>query len=437
LDKQKLDVLSSEGGLEVVMPFLRDAFEPKEESARVGSYYPSPQSIRSSNTQRLPPAHLVRNRKQSVRREYPLPLYGDWFFTPLDHLLHSGTSSVFKSLPPSWDGSEVGIVRATLLFAKIAQEALVHNGFRVRTMGFSETVFGCMKVFMLEHEQQNGDSAQEVFKDVIVGGLLEDLLSPSSPDVSEFKVSHPHPRAGGESKGEDLESIAVRFLGSGTPFYQYYTDFVHLYDAISFGHPTFTKLLLVPTSMDYPVDYRKFLWGDYGHVLRSVRTGVADILLSSPYQFSSYLWPVERDPNVVGYFMRALFKTGTLILDGFLRFVAVHHVASGIWEDLAHRSGGNVERGGEEGKWEKEKATQMLKAVVDQAPLDLVREVLLYKQNLEEGQTLLLPPRCFECEGSMAVGNGRVGWKTRRLEFVRHVGGDSLAERLRPLFEPI
>ena len=436
LEKQKLDLLLSEGGFEVVMPFLRDALEPKEESARVGSYYPSPRSIRSSNTQRLPPAHLVRNRKPSTQREYPLPLYGDWFFTPLDHLLRSGTSSVFKSLPPSWDGSEVGIVRATLLLAKIAQEALVHNGFQARAMGLSETAFGCMKVFMLEHEQQNGDTAQEVFKDAIVDGLLEDLLSPFSANDSELKVSHPHPRTGGKSKEEDLESIAVRFLGSGTPFYQYYTDFVHLYDAISFGHPAFSKLLLVPTSMDYPVDYRKFLWGDYGHVLRSVRIGAADILLSSPSQFSSYLWPVERDPHVVGYFMRALFKTGTLVSDGFLRFISVHHVASGIWEDLTHHSGTNAERGGERGEWEKERATQMLKAVVDQAPLDLVREVVLYKQNLEEGQTLLLPPRCFECGGSWAAGEGPISWKTRRLEFVGHVGGYSLLERLRPLFEP-
>ena len=436
LEKQKLDVLLSEGGFEVAMPFLRDAFNSKEEHACIGSYYPSPQSIRSSNTQRLPPAHLVRNHKSSRAREYPLPLYGDWFFTPLDHLLRSGTSSVFRSLPPSWDGSEAGIVRATLLFTKIARAALVHNGLQAWAMGFSETVFGCMKVFMLEHEQQNGDSAQEVFKDAIVGGLLEDLLSPFSANASELKVSRLHRRTGGKNEGEDLESIAVRFLGSGTPFYQYYTDFVHLYDAISFGHPTFSKLLLVPASMGYPIDYRKFLWGDYGHVLRSVRVGTADVLLSSPAQFSNYLWPVERDPHVVGHIMRALFETGTLVSGGFLRFIAVHHVASGIWEDLAHRSGENVGRGGEGEQWEKEKATQMLKAVVDQAPLDLVREVVTYKQNLEEGQPLLLPPGCFEWDGvPRGAEKGPIDWKVKRLGFVTCVGGDSLLGRLQPLLD--
>jgi hypothetical protein len=180
LEKQKLDTLLTEGGFEVVMPFLKGAFEPKEDSARIGSYYPSPRSIKLSNTQRLPPLHLIRGRKSSTAREYPLPLYRDWLFTPLDHLLRSGTSSVFKSLPVSWDGSEVGIVRVTLLLAKIARAALVHNGLQVWAMGFSETVFGCMKVFMLEHEQQNGDTTQEVFRDSIVDGLLEDLLSPFS-----------------------------------------------------------------------------------------------------------------------------------------------------------------------------------------------------------------------------------------------------------------
>ena len=187
LERQKLDTLLNEGGFEVATPFLRDAFEPKEDGARIGSYYPSPRSIQFSNTQRLPPAHLIRSHKSSTAKVYPLPLYRDWIFTPFDHLLRSGTSSVFKSLPPSWDGSEVGIVRATLLLAKIARAALMHNGLQAWTMGFSETVFGCMKVFMLEHEQQNGDSTQEVFRDAIVDGLLEDLLSPFSVNALDRK----------------------------------------------------------------------------------------------------------------------------------------------------------------------------------------------------------------------------------------------------------
>ena len=424
LEKQQLDTLLNEGGFEVAMPFLMDVFEPKEESSRIGPYYPSLQSIKSSSTQRLPPAHLIHTR------EYPLPLYKDWILTPLDHLLRSGTSTVFKYLPPSWDGSEVGIVRATLLLAKIARAALVHNGFNTWALGFSETVFGCTKVFMLEHEQQNDYSTREVFRDAIIDGLLVDLLSPFCADGLELNVTYPDLMSEGECEEEDLETVAARFLGPGTPFYQYYTDFVHLYDAISFGHPVFGKLLLVPTSMRYPIDYRKFLWGDYGHVLRGVRVRAADVLLSSGSQFSNYLWPIERDPHVVGYFLRALFKTGTLVPDGFLRFVAVHHVASGIWEDLTYLRGTGVQGGGKGSEWDEAKATELLKAVVDQGPPDVLREVVTYRQNLEEGKPVLLPPRCFD-QGELS---GEVG--ERRLEFVRGAGGDSLVERLRPLVKP-
>ena len=435
LGRDQLETFLGEGGLEVVIPFLRDAFEPREDSTRIGSYYPSPQSIKSSNTQRLPPAYIVGNRKPSTSREYPLPLNGDWIFTPLDHLLRSGTSAVFKSLPPSWDGSEVGIVRATLLLANTAQKALAHDGLNMWTMGFAETVFGCMKVFMLEHEQQNDDSTQEVFRDAIVGGLLEGLLSPSSAGSMGHIVTRSKEKRKSE---EDLESVAARFLGPGTPFYQYYTDFVHLNDAISFGHPVFSQLLLVPTSMEYPIDYRKFLWGDYGHVIRSIRIKTPDALLSSPSQFSGYLWPVERDSHVIGYFLRALFKTGTLVSDGFLRFVAVHHVASGIWQDLNHRLGLSAERGGDEGGWDEAKASQLLKAVVDQGPPDAVREIVTYEQNLAEGEPLLLPPHCFERgRVSGGVGQGQIDLGEKRLEFVRLVGGDSLVGRLLPLLKSV
>ena len=435
LEKQNLETVLKEGGLEVAMPFLQDAFEPKEDSAHVGSYYPSPQSIKSSSTQRLPPLHHVRGREPSAARRHPLPLYRDWIFTPLDHLLRSGTSAVFKSLPPSWDGSEVGIVRAVLLLAKIAQATLVHNDLHMWTLRFPEMVFGCMKVFMLEHEQQNGDSGQEVFRDPIVDKLLEDLLSPFSANDQELDKTYPLSWNGKKDQEEDLESVSTRFLGHETPFYQYYTDFVHLYDGISFGHPTFSKLLLVPTSMEYPIDYRKFLWGDYGHTLRSIRVKTNDVLLSSPSQLSAYLWPIERDPYVVGSFMRALFKAGTLISDGFLRFVAVHHVASSIWEDLSCCSGGSTEQGGDGEGLDRERAAQLLKAVADQGSFDVVTEVVRYKQNLEEGEPLLLPPHCFGRGGvSRGGGGGLVDWE-KRLEFVGHVGGDSLLERLRPLLE--
>jgi RNA polymerase II-associated protein 1 len=43
---------------------------------------------------------------------------------------------------------------------------------------------------------------------------------------------------------EDLEKVAARFLSASVAFYQFYTDFVALYDAISFSHSLFGRLLL-------------------------------------------------------------------------------------------------------------------------------------------------------------------------------------------------
>ncbi|KAG2063555.1 hypothetical protein BDR04DRAFT_1163558 [Suillus decipiens] len=61
----------------------------------------------------------------------------------------------------------------------------------------------------------------------------------------------------------NLEQASLPLLGSGTPFYQFYTDFLALYDAISFSHPIFASLLLPPLALTYPIDYHRILWADF------------------------------------------------------------------------------------------------------------------------------------------------------------------------------
>ena len=94
------------------------------------------------------------------------------------------------------------------------------------------------------------------------------LLPPLFCSGPELIVTYPLLSDERKNKEEVLEFVAARFLGPGTVFYQYYTDSVHLYDAgISFGHPAFAELLLIPAPMEYLADYRKSSWGDCGHVL--------------------------------------------------------------------------------------------------------------------------------------------------------------------------
>ena len=123
-------------------------------------------------------------------------------------------------------------------------------------MSLERTVFTCMKVFMLEHDQQHGDSSEEVYRDPVVDKLMNKLLRPFSFAESGKPRKVP---------SEDIEVVARDYLGRATPMYQFYTDFVAPYDAISYSHHTFARLLHIPTGMKYALDYRKYLWGDFGH----------------------------------------------------------------------------------------------------------------------------------------------------------------------------
>ncbi|KAJ7139403.1 hypothetical protein C8R44DRAFT_764386 [Mycena epipterygia] len=385
------------GGVSVIKPFLVRAIQPRENVHIVPSSS-SPSSIKRATTQRLP------TPSSASSREYGLPVPRDWTLSPLDHLLRSGTSPVFNDLPPLWDASEVDVTRAALLLTKISRELSSRFSFVDFVVTRDEVVFGCMKVFMLEHGQAQNDSAEEVFRDRVVGQLMVDILTPFTVAASSGSV--PSPVIPSPPSQPDLEQVAVRFLGGSTPFYQYYTDFVALYDAISFSHPTFAQLLLPPTSMRYAIDYRRHLWNDFGHVLKTICTAPDDILSAD---LAEYMWPIETDPQMLGAYLRALVKVP---LQGFLRLLAIHHVAHNIWPDLRESSAEPEDR-----------AAKLLKVVVDQGGLEVVGEIVRYRQ-VREG--VLRPPECFELDKEIKVG---------RLEYVERVGGDAFAHRVEGLLQ--
>lgn len=377
-------IIWEKGGMAVIKPFLIHTLRPQDD-IYVGPTCLSPKSIKDSTTQRLPSTSSIK---------FGLPVNKDWTLSPLDHLLRSGSSSVFKALPLSWDASEVEIARASLLLTRIARDILHRFSLTDFVLTREEAVFGCMKIFMLEHGQPQDDSSNEVFRDTIVGRFMDDLLAPYTvalaavPSISQ----------------ENLEQVAIPFLGASTPFYQYYTDFVALYDAISFSHPLFARLLLPPISMRYAADYRKHLWNDFGHVLKTIRTPFDQVISGD---LREYLWPVEDDAQMIGLYLRSLVKSN---LQGFVRLIALHHVACNIWSDL--RDGGSNE----------ERASKLLKAVVDQGDLVTVREIVRYHQPRHD--PAILPPKCFEIFDQSA---------SLRLECIERWGGVALAQRLQGL----
>lgn len=392
------NVIWTKGGMEPIMPFLQHTIRPSTDTY-IGPNCITPQSIAASTTQRLP-SSLTRNSGPS--RSFGLPLTRDWTTSPLDHLLRSATSSVFKSLPSAWDSTETEIVRSSLVLTKVVREVLSRYALNDFVIGRDETVFACMKLFMLEHDQPQNDSNEEVFRDSIVERLMDDLLSPFTKPST--RVS-PYPTKP-SSNVSDLEKVAIRFLGPSTPFFQYYTDFVALFDSVSFSQPLFARLLLPPTSMRYAADYRKHLWGDFGHVLRTIRTPFDQVIAED---FCEYLWPVENDAPMLASYLQVLIKGP---LEGFVRLTAVHHIACNIWPDL-DREGHDTQRAG-----------KLLKAITEQGDGLVVREVLRYRQK-DQG-SLVLPPACYEQTGE---------WVSARIELIGHHLGVNVKNSLGSLLE--
>ena len=394
----------SRGGLSILKPFLTfdiascqgDVGE-EASSVRVAPLIPTPGTLRLATTQRLP-----------SNRGFGFLFARDWSLLPLDHLLRSGTSPVWQCLPSGWNADETGVVRATLLLARAVREALLANGTPALSMTRAEVTFGCMKVFMLEHGQAqgalsaSGEDREEVFRDGTIGELMDALLLPCTLGASPNGLSASATlgmQQQQQQQQDDLELAASRFLGTGTPFFQFYTDFVALYDAISFGHPLFAALLLPPLAQRYPPDYRKLLYDDTAHVLGTVRTPVERVVGGAAGPF---LWPAEQAPEVVGALLSLLVgRRARVPIEGFVRWMAVHHIAANIWPDLREDLPSAIAD---------ERGRKLLEALVIQGEHGIVREVTLYWQRRDG--TVVLPPACFDL--NLAKRQKRLDWVKSR-----------------------
>ena len=379
------DVWTS-GGLRILTPFLvhdllprvRNGEERDEESprVRVAPLFPTPHSLKSATTQRLPSIH-----------SFTFLFARDWPVLPLDHLLRSGSSPVWQHLPLDWDASETDVVRATLILTRIVREATLANGTPTFAMNRAEVTFSCMKVFMLEHGQAqgapsaSGEGREEVFRDGVVDELMEALLLPLTLSASANGLS----ASSATDEQDNLELAAARFLGPGTPFFQFYTDFVTLYDATSFGHPLFAALLLPPLAQRYAPDYRKLLYDDTAHVLGTVRTPAERVIGDA---VGSFLWPAEQVPQIVGAMLSLLVgRRARVPIEGFVRWMALHHVAANIWPDLREDPSDPIAD---------ERGRKLFEALVIQCEHGVVRDVSLYWQR-RTGR-VVSPPVCFDLE---------------------------------------
>ncbi|KAI6039642.1 hypothetical protein EDC04DRAFT_1656754 [Pisolithus marmoratus] len=439
------------------------------------------ESICRSTTLRLPGA---TPKVPGEEAKTGLPLSRDWLTAPLTHLLRSATSPVFRSLPAGWDASEVDVVRATLLLLQASCNVLQCRGLGACALGPAEIAFACMRVCMLEHDVGGGasgmDSSAEVFRDDTVEKLMGWLLEPftpkqlPTPPPSPFTtVTHNETTSASLpplTPSNYLELASQTYLHqTHTPFYQFYTDLVALYTAVSFAHPLFGALLLPPLAMRYPSDYRRLLWCEAGdgsgpmgsgvgavtEAVRTVRIGLERVVccgLGWPGSngvpafpdIREYLYPVERDGRVLGAYLQALLA-GRNAPQGFLRLVAVHHIACTAWPDLqrlsritedrlsnteANTNGGEV-TGPTLPRDPSQSSTslggpKLLRLLLNQGDGPAVRDVLLYRQS--PSGAFSWPPSCFG--GGLAERE-----RVERIEHVRNVISGDMAERVKAIFE--
>ncbi|EFI27216.1 cytoplasmic protein [Coprinopsis cinerea okayama7 len=403
----------------ILEPFMEDAVLPREKvetgdeddqavevvesRPRLSPITPTPTSITTSTVLVMPSPFI---KHHSNKKLSGLPLQTDWMLGPLNDLIHSGESPVFRHLPRGWDFSELDVTRATLALALKARQILSEWKLFSFVLKRGEAILGCMKVFMLEHglvQDTQKTSEGEVFRDKIVEELMVKLIDP-------YRVGAPSNLAQLDSgKVEDLEKLASSILGPSTPFYQFYTDFIGLYDAISFSHPMFGLLLLPPISMRYAVDYRRLFWNDYSHTLRTITVYPNQVVAAD---LREYLYPVENDAQVIGGYLSAVLKRSA---KEFLRWVALHHVASNIWVDLRDEK--------EDGPFNQDRAVKLLQAIVAQGDVDTIAGVVKYKQ----------PPRHEKAKLPQDCGQPEADVLSSRKVWVQKSLGDGYTKKIEGL----
>ncbi|WVO15366.1 hypothetical protein L204_103022 [Cryptococcus depauperatus] len=300
--------------LQVLRPLLQYNILPDVENV-VAPVRNSRLYLKASKTLRAPPSSISKDIVN-------LPLSPDWLFSPVNELLRSGVSHALSQVPPDWNASETEVVQAVLL---LGQLQCAWPGCK-EELSRSSKLFNLMKIFMLEHGQHSTalNNQEEVFRDSKVAQGMERIMSYLVTAMPDHSISCPAP----------LESASLPFLGVGVPFFQFYTDFLALYEAISFSDLLFTQLLLPPLAMSYPADYRKLLWSDHSTVLKGMRVKMGEVPIEDGKGLMTYFEPRERSHEVLTAYIQALSKLWvTEERNQFLFRMAAHHLAALFWED--------------------------------------------------------------------------------------------------------
>ncbi|GHJ89922.1 hypothetical protein NliqN6_6324 [Naganishia liquefaciens] len=315
-DAARISSVSHPHGLYILRPFLHYAILP-DLDVLVGPVRPLSSMLRVTTTLRR--GTVARNIRTGAVAG--LPLSQDWLFAPFNALLKRRSSPVFKQLPPAWNATRLQVLRATFVLADLL---LRPSQINERAMTGSQTLLNLMKVFVLEQVDPADDEEtvqSELFRDPVIEQSMGRFLAPL------LRSSEQQP----SSKIENMADIAKSFLGTATTFYQFYYDFIELYESISLGHKIFGQLALPPLAHTYPLDYRKLIWCEQSSVLRTLRMSFDDVPREHG-TLGTYFEPIEEDDDILRGYARALVEGAVKPrTHPFLYNLAAHHVVGAVW----------------------------------------------------------------------------------------------------------
>lgn len=313
-DADRISSVSHPHGLYILRPFLHFAILP-DLDVLVGPVRPLSSMLRVTTTLRR--GTVARNIRTGAVAG--LPLSQDWLFTPFNALLKRRSSPVFKQLPPAWNATRLQVLRATFVFADLLLSAAGDE----RHMTGSQTLLNLMKVFVLEQVDPADDEEtveSELFRDQVIEQSMTRFLAPLLQSSEQPSTDI-----------ETMADVAKSFLGTATTFYQFYYDFIELYESISLGHKIFGQLALPPLAHTYPLDYRKLIWCEQPSALRTLRMQFTDVPREHG-TLGTYFEPIEEDDDILRGYARALVEGAvTPRTHPFLYNLAAHHVAGAVW----------------------------------------------------------------------------------------------------------
>jgi hypothetical protein len=131
----------------------------------------------------------------------------------------------------------------------------------------------------------------------------------------------------------NMADVATSFLGAARTFYQFYYDFIELYESISLGHKLFSQLAFPPLAQTYPIDYRKLIWYEQPSALRTLRMRFDDIPREHG-TLRTYFEPIEAEDEVLrGYAQALITEAVHPRTHPFLYNLATHHLVGALWTE--------------------------------------------------------------------------------------------------------